>query len=358
MFKSKLIFTALALCCSSVYAQSYNARALPQGVYPNAINNSGYVAGFTRPVGIDRAVLVRPDGHVETVSPDESGHSNNYGINHGSLMAGFTRRSVGSSTYDEATLFRSGGSPIRIGHLPSTTSSVVYKVNDVGWAVGQSGGLSRAASFVWVPNYGTLESGTMHELQCPDSMSGEKTNLVAYSIAPTQPLIGGACDGGGYPVLWWYGQTYDMRALVPDFERRRSEAASAGGYFSCGIKDIATNLNFVISCSFNREGTRPRRLSVAYNWATGASVRVENAELVAINSQGCAVGTINPDSRLDDGIAVKACTDGSVTNISPSSVVSGGVRPHQASDINDSGQILIYGLDANFYARGFVLTPR
>jgi hypothetical protein len=343
MFKSKLIFTALALCCSSAYAQTYDVLTLPATFQGASINNSGYVAGSYYYYGSERrqAALLHPDGRIEGVSLASS-YSEVSSITQGSLMGGHTLTSSG--TY-EATLFRSGGTPIRIGHLPGDNESYVLGTNDAGWVIGQS---STSGSFVWVPNSGTLESGNMYsDLQCTDALGGG--NMLGYSIAPTQPLIGGSC--WGHPVLWWYGQTYDMTGLIPNFERRRSEAASAGGFFSCGIRDIATNLNFVISCSFNREGTLPYRLSVAYNWATGASVRVENAELVAINSQGCAVGTINPESRLYGASAVKACTDGSVTELS--SVVS-RARHLEALDINDRGQILTRGDTFETH----LLTPR
>jgi hypothetical protein len=344
MFKSKLIFTALALCCSSAYAQSYDVRTLPAEFYASSINNSGYVAGEYRVVAggsmTTQAALVHPDNRLEIVSPTDNS-SAVYGINEGSLMGGYTR-SVGSSTSTEATLFRSGGSAIRIGRLPGTNYSDVRKVNDTGVVIGNSGAYR---SFVWVPNYGTLESGTMYELQCARATTGERIGLLPFSIAPTQPLIGGNC--AGYPVLWWYDQTYDMSGLVPNFERRRSEAISAGGDASCAIRDISKNLNFVVVCYFTRRGGSDL-LSVAYNWATGASVEIA-AELVAINNQGCAVGT-----RFSPGVGnhiVKVCADGSVTNVS-SMLADPGLS--YGWDINDNGQIL-----ARFGNRRFsVLTPR
>lgn len=342
----------LMLSSGSAFAQTY--RVIPVSASNAMSNNNGFIVGPAHGYNVSISNPFTGFDRQVTTTGSINRRFTPWAINSGGLSAGSYADYVYDATLGDyritgtgAMLYRPYGDPIYINyHTPLDPRAI----NDAGWVVGGIGG-GISPAFVWVPNPGTIESGTVYELPCSLGLRG------ALAIN-NHGLIGGYCDHS--PYLWAWGMGYDIGSWLPETTIIRPDPRSnvsrdelLEGH--CMVEAIADSYAFAVNCrgSYGRVAFVSTPNAPMLTQVPGLTVDEEGRShqviINDINYDGCAVGRTAAPER-NAWIAIKYCS-GRTTNLYDEAATTHPL--YDAKSISDTGEILATGSGGDI-----VLTPR
>jgi probable HAF family extracellular repeat protein len=297
-----------------------------------------------------------------------------YGINSLGLVAGY------AATSPTATLsfVYSGGTLYQVGTLPGGTSSNIFAINSASHPVGTSQVNGDTAHHAFeLDGTGLIDLGTL-----PGG-----TNSTANDISETGLVVGLSEVTGGYNHAFGvyaegmidlgtftggnnsaaYGVN-DVGDIVGTSETDTPGVYSAIVWAADGQK---YNLGHLGGTPSRATSVNNHREVVGYSYLPGnlvyhgfyyyqtqiydiGTLGGSNSEALDINNRGEVVG----DSDIVGGTAIHAfvITDGGMRDLN-ALIPSYGWLLISATSINDSGQIVGYGVNPKGLARAFLLTP-
>lgn len=289
----------------------------------NAINDAGQIAGVTSD---GHAFLWLPDpafGLPAGVNLLGDNTSRAYAINNEGKVVG--AQELGEELYDKAILWENG-SMNNLGTFGGNRSLALDISNAgqiVGWAEIEEG---NARAFLW-------ENGNMTDLGTPGG-----PHSFAYAVNERGQIMGLAHDGNGEDrsFLWLPEPAYGLPAGMNELG---TTARRSGGDINEDGEIVGTTGD-----------TRPYLWlpEPAYGLPVGINVLATSGVASAIDDSGKVVGTTGATAFIWE--------NGTMTNLNDLIDPDSDWVLESAEDINDSGQIVGYGM-LNGERSAFLLTP-
>jgi probable HAF family extracellular repeat protein len=328
---------------------------------------------MTTPVSADTIFSVTDLGTLG--GPNSAG----YGINSSGVVTGWADPNIGGTAY--AFTWTAPGPMQSLGTLPGASASHGYSINDSSWVCGESGG----EAFLYTPQTGIHDLG--------DLPGGESNSSTAYSLNNAGVVVGGAMTiGGSYSHAFIWDATNGMRDL------NKMIVNPPAGWTPTAAIAISQN-GLIAGIGFANISTSPpsgAEHAFVLNGGTLGQIPSPAGSIYpeAINASGLVVGSYNGSRAFeysallgtrDIGSLGGAYTDASGENDlgqivggttlpdgSPAAFVysdAGGMVDLNALApvngwtlgtaiaINNNGQILASGFNANQNNHAFLLTP-
>lgn len=338
----------------SAQAQGIEALGAPgsAGTIAWGINDAGQIVGQSAAAlgGATHATRWDPGfGSVDLGVVDGALHSTAYAINESGQAVGYSEFATGVRT---ATLWNPSsrgvfGGVVDLGADMGASGSVAWDINDLGVVAGQGAiGPGFAKGFVWDEvNGGRIAGGSVN-------YQGGANRGINNS---------GVLVGSGF----FFGDPDNAFLSRPD---------GLGGYLDSDIAPAGYNLSIATDISETDICVGFTMAGVDVGWQAaiflgrgevtllGTLADLETSEANAVNDAGMVVGYAWDSEGFTLPNSAWAWVDGTMYDLNDFIAGSGFTHLFEATDVNNHGDIVGYGVLANgstagFVMRGFVPAP-
>ena len=294
-----------------------------------ALNEAGYVVGSSRlpPNGFPSHAFVWVGGTMTDLGTLGGGYSSyGYGINNETQVVGHS--DVGGGGGQDAFLWEDG--VMTALSAPGGTPSSAYDINDAGQI---TGGFASGA-YIW-------QDGDLIELGTLPGFTGS----VGFGINAAGEVVGGAFSCAfcaAHATHWVDGAITDLGVL--------------SGWESSGARAI-NDVGQIVGAS----ATIIPSVLRATLWDNGEIIDLGAGDGIysdasGINNDGVIVGYWGTSELFVHHYATK-WVDGELIDLNDLIPADSGWVLHEATDINESGQIVGTGINPDGDGHGFLLTP-